>query len=160
MGLACLQVYPSSIVVPRSSISPLVPANYLRYPSLLPYSASNNARVICSACSCDDDFFCAFNCGKCSTPSFCSSGSCIAASGPAQGKKCIFPFIYNGVQYNGCAPLDSVGGLVNLYSSPIFWCSTMVDVNGFHVRGPYDNKGKHVGFCDNTCPKITRSFYF
>merc|ERR1719378_1595743 len=79
--LACLQVFPSSIVVPRSPISPLVPANYLRYPSLLPYSASNNARVICSACSCDDDFFCAFNCGKCSTPSFCSSCSCLSSLG-------------------------------------------------------------------------------
>ena len=32
-------------------------------------------------------------------------------------------------------------GLTNLYTSQVFWCSTRVDINGFHVRGPYNNMG-------------------
>ena len=80
---------------------------------------------------------------------------CVASSGPAAGSACIFPFIYEGVRYEGCAPLIGWGhsdnmnvsrqnphcsGLSNLYSS-LYWCSTKVDINGFHIRGPYNNKG-------------------
>ena len=32
-------------------------------------------------------------------------------------------------------------GLTNLYTSQVYWCSTRVDINGFHVRGPYNNMG-------------------
>merc|ERR1711892_541620 len=173
--LSCLSVTGYPYLVPRSPTSYLVPANYIhspyRPPSFLPYAAPANARVICSSCSCDEDFFCAFNCPKCSADSFCSScscltslgcakncascaaqaqdqpgassgssaSSCVASSGPAAGKPCIFPFIYNGVQYQGCTQL--ISGLASVYSSPTFWCSTKVDVNGFHVRGPWDNQG-------------------
>merc|ERR1740137_40715 len=178
--------------VPKIPKSSLLPSNYITsnyQPFILPtpYQAYGvNTRVICSACSCDDDFFCAFNCPKCSTDSFCSScncrtslgcarncascqqpaqdqpqqgpSSCVASSGSAAGKKCIFPFIFNGVQYEGCAPYYA-GGVVNLYS-PTFWCSTKVDVNGYHVRGPYNDKGKHVGFCDDTCPKVSNRYFY
>ena len=34
--------------------------------------------------SCDDDFFCAFNCPKCSTDSFCSSCNCRTSLGCAR----------------------------------------------------------------------------
>merc|ERR1719483_2033905 len=125
--------------IPTSSLLPsnYIPSNYLPSYVPTPYQFSQypaygvNTRVICSACSCDDDFFCAFNCPKCSTDSFCSScncrtslgcarncascqqpaqdqpqqgsSSCLASSGSAAGKKCIFPFIFNGVQFEGCA---------------------------------------------------------
>ena len=110
--------------------------------------------------SCDEDYFCGWNCRKCSEPDFCSScgcttslgcarncakcsgdfsqsagestllpsfrpchrrcqnkvtnsnllysdapPGCVASSGPAAGSACIFPFIYEGVRYEGCAPL-------------------------------------------------------
>merc|ERR1711953_341889 len=128
----------------------------------------STARVICPVCSCDDDYSCgcttslgcARNCAKCggdfSQPSDPQPG-CVASSGPAAGSACIFPFIYEGVRYEGCAPL--IGGLSNLYSS-LYWCSTKVDINGFHIRGPYDNRGKYVGFCDDTCPKISGTYYW
>merc|ERR1712002_275262 len=181
-----IQGYP--YLTPRSPTSYLIPANFLpsSYNPVLPYSIPANRAVICSACSCDNDFFCGWNCPKCSEDSFCSScncltslgcakncpsckdpaqdpqdpssSSCVSSSGPAAGKTCIFPFIYNGVQYHGCTPL--INGLASVYSKPTYWCSTMVDVNGFHVRGPWDDKGKHVGFCDDTCPKAIPSFYF
>merc|ERR1719431_288452 len=142
-----------------------------------------DARVICKSCSCDDDFFCAYNCPVCSSEETCSActcttslacakncqkcfpqsdppaePSCVASGGPAVGETCIFPFTYQGVEYDGCAPLPT-GGTVNLYSSGT-WCSTRVDVNNFHIRGPFDNLGKHVGFCDNTCPVATKKVFF
>ena len=124
--------------------------------------------------SCDEDYFCGWNCRKCSQPEFCSScgcttslgcarncakcsgdfsqpaggqfsdlswwlsafltgclasdlvtgdnyiiysdapPGCVASSGPAAGSACIFPFIYEGVRYEGCAPLngsDSQAGI-------------------------------------------------
>jgi len=168
------------------------PQSYL-YPWSIPQSPATllipSSRVICSACSCDDDFFCSWNCPKCKTEEFCStckclsslgcarncqtcsvnsdssvsdissssSDGCIASSGPAAGRSCIFPFIYNGVRYDACAPLN--GGIANTYSQ-VYWCSTKVDINGFHVRGSWNNQGKYVGFCDDSCPKVSGTYYW
>merc|ERR1719318_401769 len=147
--MSCLRVGGYPYQAPRTPSSFLIPGNYLpsSFPPVLPYSFPASRAVICSSCSCDDDFFCARNCDSCKAPAqdpsgSSSSSSCVASSGPASGKPCIFPFIYNGVQYNGCTQL--INGLASVYSNPIFWCSTKVDVNGFHVRGPWDDKGKHV----------------
>merc|ERR1712123_269927 len=86
--LSCLSVTGYPYLVPRSPTSYLIPANYLPSPqrpiSFLPYAAPANARVICSSCSCDEDFFCAFNCPKCSADSFCSSCSCLTSLGCAK----------------------------------------------------------------------------
>jgi len=164
--------YPYALRVPNTPVNLLFP---------LP-----ETRVICSACNCDDDFFCGWNCGKCKTEEFCEScgcltslgcgrncqkcsnnandpgiaepapvsgSDCVASSGPASGRKCIFPFTYNGVRYEGCAPL--YGDLVNVYSQ-VYWCSTKVDFNGFHIRSL---NGKYVGFCDETCPKVSGTYY-
>merc|ERR1712155_99220 len=68
------------------------------------------ARVICSACryhpppirpscsltvitfSCDDDFFCGWNCPKCSAPDFCSGCECLHSLGCARNcGKCSSP---------------------------------------------------------------------
>merc|ERR1719370_1601143 len=62
----------------------------------------------------------------------------------------------NGIK--GCTQL--INGLASVYSKPTFWCSTKVDVNGYHVRGPWDDKGKNVGFCDDSCPKVLPRFFF
>merc|ERR1712106_1050182 len=168
--LSCLSVTGYPYLVPRSPTSYLVPSNYIqspyRPPSFLPYAAPANARVICSSCSCLTSLGCAKNCASCAAQaqdqpgalSGSSTSSCVASSGPAAGKPCIFPFIYNGVQYQGCTQL--ISGLASVYSSPTYWCSTKVDVNGFHVRGPWDDKGRHVGFCNDTCPKVYNRFYF
>ena len=34
----------------------------------------------------------------------------------------------------------SFRGLTNAYS-PVYWCSTKVDINGFHIRGPFTQPG-------------------
>merc|ERR1711915_531262 len=115
----------------------------------------------CSSCTCTTSLGCARNCQQCfpaadpgllDPPSPPEDG-CIASGGPAEGRDCIFPFTYQGVKYHGCAPLPQ-GGLINLYSAPVTWCSTRVDVNGFHIRGPWDDLGRYVGYCDDTCPKV------
>ena len=54
---------------------------------------------------------------------------------------CIFPFRFNGKIYNGCTFDDSDPG----DNRP--WCSTKVDLRGFHIGGQ-DN----WGFCENECP--------
>jgi len=54
-------------------------------------------------------------------------------------KKCIFPFKFKGVTYNGC-PVD-------LVDKDRRWCSTKVDRSGNHVTG--EDK---YGFCSNNCP--------
>ena len=42
----------------------------------------------------------------CSDPGYpVSQAECVATAGPAAGQPCIFPFVYNGVRYEGCAPL-------------------------------------------------------
>ena len=153
--------------------------------------------------SCDDDYFCGWNCRKCSEPEFCSSCGCTSSLGCARncakcggdfsqpagesslllsvskyinksqlfisrfsarvcgllwscrGLSLHLPFHLRGSQIRGLCSSQRVGlsdlfdpqqlnrhcrGLSNLYSS-LYWCSTKVDINGFHIRGPYDNRG-------------------
>jgi len=52
-------------------------------------------------------------------------------------KKCVFPFIYNGLKYKACTSTNK--------SAP--WCSILVDENGHHIEGE-DN----WGFCGKDCP--------
>ena len=82
----------------------------------------------------------------------------------------------NSIRDNGSLMLTFFSGLASVYSKPTFWCSTKVDVNGYHVRGPWNDKGvcsanicisytlsgfqKHVGFCDDSCPKTLPRFFF
>jgi len=92
---------------------------------------------------------CNYNCSSCAIN---QPGTCISSSGSAAGQQCIFPFKYNGVQYNGCAPLHSENRLLD------FWCSTKTDVNGFHITGPFEDPGKYVGFCDSSCIRDITGF--
>ena len=54
-----------------------------------------------------------------------------------EGKKCVFPFVYNGNTYNGCTIDESVDDLA--------WCATGVDRN----RKVYDEAW---GDCKSGCP--------
>ena len=56
------------------------------------------------------------------------------------GKKCKFPFKYEGETYTGC-PVDP-------YEASETWCSTKVDQDGNHVE-----VGQNYGFCIEDCPK-------
>jgi len=94
---------------------------------------------------------CNYNCNTCQ---LLPSESCVAEDGPAAGQPCVFPFIYQGFKYNGCAPLHSSSGDLK------FWCSTRTDINGFHVRGQYPEVGKFVGYCADTCPKAVPTTYY
>merc|ERR1719219_550576 len=71
------------------------------------------------------------------------SRPCLTVGGPfpdQAGKKCIFPFTWKGVTYNGC-PVDP-------QESTERWCSTKVDSAGNHVTGE-----KEFGYCASNCPK-------
>ena len=57
------------------------------------------------------------------------------------GRKCQFPFIYQGEKYEAC-PQDPEDPNEN-------WCSTRTDADGEHVGG-----GGHYGFCGDSCPTI------
>lgn len=80
------------------------------------------------------------------------SSSCLAVGGPAAGRPCIFPFIYEGVKQLGCVaragdPLEAAG------------CSTAVDSAGRHlVDTSGDGRGDvHWGTCGSDCPLSGRS---
>jgi len=92
---------------------------------------------------------CNYNCATCKINKI---EGCVASSGSAAGYPCIFPFIYNGVAYNGCAPLHSEERVLD------FWCSTKTDINGIHITGPFDDPGKYVGMCDAECPRDIPGF--
>jgi len=66
-------------------------------------------------------------------------GGCITTSGPSAGKRCIFPYTFNGVKCQGprCCNLDN--------DAKGSWCSTKVDANGVHVSG-----GDHWAYCAGT----------
>jgi len=83
---------------------------------------------------------------------FVSDGpSCVALGGPGKGRKCRFPFIYQGKEYRGCAYKPS-GSSAPVPPGSIGWCSTDRDINRFHINGPAGDPWRHVGFCDNSCP--------
>ena len=58
---------------------------------------------------------------------------CVTTGGPDPGANCVFPFTYNGVEYNGCTSVDS----------DALWCSTKPSADLDEVDG--------WGFCPPTC---------
>merc|ERR1712032_266748 len=128
----------NSVSRPLGPLGPISPYSPTYLPLYRPITFQ--PRLICSSCSCSNDFWCASYCPECATDAYCASCSCLTSL---------------GVKYKGCAPL--YGGLTNAYS-PVYWCSTKVDINGFHIRGPFTKPGKYVGYCDHTCPKVNFVF--
>ena len=59
------------------------------------------------------------------TPS--PDSGCVTVSGGTIGVKCVFPFKYNGKEYQGCTVADVSDGKL--------WCSTNTDRNGNHIGG-------------------------
>ena len=51
----------------------------------------------------------------------------MTVSGGTVGVKCVFPFKYNGKEYQGCTVADVSDGKL--------WCSTSTDRNGNHIGG-------------------------
>ena len=69
---------------------------------------------------------------------FLCKARCITTGGPDLGKRCVFPFTYNGRQYRGCTLVGVNDGIP--------WCSTLTDARGIHVSG----QGKW-GKCSAEC---------
>jgi len=95
---------------------------------------------------------CNYDCATCTLNE--SVPPCQSTTESGTKTACIFPFIYKGVRYDGCAPS------VRLDRSVEYWCSTLTDINGFHVRGPYPQEQRYVGICDSTCPRASQTFFF
>ena len=76
--------------------------------------------------------------GEC--PDTCDT--CSAVSGPGAGAACVFPFTWNSVTHDTCAPWEWGGE-----GEGQLWCSTLTDTGGDHVAG-----GGNYGFCSDTCP--------
>ena len=67
---------------------------------------------------------------------------CITEGGPApKATPCVFPFIYGGVTYMGCAGDPANDKIAER------WCSTKIDAHGKHIAD-----SDHWGFCPSTCP--------
>ena len=64
---------------------------------------------------------------------------CLTVAGPKSGMRCIFPFVADGVSYNGCTK----HGIEDTEYMP--WCSTKVDDYGKHIKGNW-------GDCSSECP--------
>merc|ERR1712008_505036 len=56
-----------------------------------------------------------------------SEDKCKTVGGPSANQPCIFPFKWNGKNYNSC-PVDSD-------DTNETWCSTKTDSNGNHITG-------------------------
>jgi len=82
-----------------------------------------------------DGVYCMWDGSKCIVKEEKESKECKTESGPSTNHTCIFPFVFNGKIYNGCAH-DADG----------FWCSTNVDSNGTHI-GELGN----WGICGPNC---------
>ena len=54
------------------------------------------------------------------------------------GKKCMFPFIYQNIKYERCITVDSNTGP---------WCSTNVDESKHHIE-----EAGYWGLCPDSCP--------
>ena len=59
---------------------------------------------------------------------------------PVKGKPCIFPWVYNGKDYNACANPN--------YDPKGAWCPT--DRNDVYLSSPTS-----FGYCNDDCPKET-----
>ena len=69
-------------------------------------------------------------------------GGCQTIGGPAQGLSCVFPFIFKGLQREGCITESDPEGKT--------WCSTGVDSDGNHIAN-----GKLWAHCSDECPLDT-----
>eukprot|EP00088_Acartia_fossae_P000995 TRINITY_DN10368_c0_g1_i1.p1 TRINITY_DN10368_c0_g1~~TRINITY_DN10368_c0_g1_i1.p1 ORF type:complete len:197 (-),score=10.30 TRINITY_DN10368_c0_g1_i1:366-956(-) len=98
-------------------------------------SVANSTRVMTTSDDCDStNYACQFN-------NICLTD----LSGPknGRGKKCQFPFKYDGVTYYNCAKWN---WKTEHYGK--HWCSTKTDRDGNHINGE-GNLG-FCGFCENT----------
>jgi len=115
-------------------------------PSSCPVSSSNKF----SSPSCKPGSTWKKDCNTCTCSSssapICTervcSNNCRTNSGPARGRKCVFPFSFGGRTYNECA-MWTYGGI----NKGKFWCSTSTDVEGKHING----QGNY-GICGPECP--------
>jgi hypothetical protein len=85
---------------------------------------------------CDDECdtaACEYDMGDCPKPIECTTWG---SAGAGAGKKCVFPFKYEGVRYDECTTVETEGG-----SS---WCSVETDKGGNTVKGQWGN-------CDPDC---------
>ena len=64
------------------------------------------------------------------------NAECVTESGAKSNQECIFPFIFNGVVYNGCT-LDNAG-------DNKAWCSVGTDADGVHINSDW-------GHCPSSC---------
>jgi len=71
-----------------------------------------------------------------------NNGVCRTNSGPAAGRKCVFPFRYQGKTYRDCAEWKWRGP-----NNGRYWCSTKTTLFGRHIGG----RGNY-GFCNSNCP--------
>lgn len=55
----------------------------------------------------------------------------------SEGEACVFPFIYEGIEYDGCTSTHAAEGAV--------WCATQVNQNGTVIEGKW-------GDCSEGCP--------
>ena len=60
----------------------------------------------------------------------------------ADGKKCIFPFKWDKITYNGCTKAGSENGKA--------WCAHKVDSRGIVIAGEW-------GDCDPSCSKFGKN---
>ena len=59
-------------------------------------------------------------------------------------KLCVFPFVVNGVSFNGCTDY--------LYGQNSIWCATKVDEDGHMYTNSTTNFIEYHGFCSKHCP--------
>ena len=62
---------------------------------------------------------------------------CETVGGPWPRQKCVFPFLFDGKEYDSCTTDGEVD---------YFWCATDVDKNGEMIIGNW-------GFCEERCAR-------
>ena len=53
----------------------------------------------------------------------------------SEGKQCVSSFKYKGGSFSGCTSVDNK----DAENNDVFWCSTLTDQNGNHIRGNWGN---------------------